>query len=155
MDLLKPLALAALAGVVAFWGAACRYPDIADGAFACGAAEPRCPPDFSCADDGRCHREPGIGEAGAGGTGGGGAGGEGGEGGAVQVCGDLTCEPALSEDCVTCEGDCGPCAATCGDAECVDESCVDCPGDCGVCPPDCGDGRCGRDEDELNCPADC
>ena len=131
---------------------ACSDPEIPDGAFACGAVSPECPPDFVCADDGRCHREP---DPFAGGAGGEGIGGFGGEGGGEPECGDAICDPPAGEDCVSCETDCGPCAATCGDGDCIEETCVDCPDDCGVCPPNCGDGTCDVDETPDNCPADC
>jgi uncharacterized protein YkwD len=62
-------------------------------------------------------------------------------GGAAPVCGDATCSPG--EDCLSCEADCGPCAATCGNDTCdADETCTNCPTDCGPCEPVCGDGTC-------------
>ncbi len=70
------------------------------------------------------------------------------------VCGDATCSPG--EDCVSCEADCGMCAATCGDATCqAEETCVSCPQDCGECPPQCGNAVCEAGEDCASCPGDC
>lgn len=57
--------------------------------------------------------------------------GSGGFGGS-DPCGDGTC--SASEDCDSCEADCGPCPV-CGDDVCEpDELCELCPEDCGACP---------------------
>ncbi|MDD5589745.1 MAG: LamG domain-containing protein [Candidatus Portnoybacteria bacterium] len=50
------------------------------------------------------------------------------------VCGDLKCEDP-EETCLTCPGDCGECAPSCGDLSCNGtETCTSCPGDCDSCP---------------------
>jgi len=48
-------------------------------------------------------------------------------------CGDGTCD--ASEDCSSCEADCGACGPVCGDGVCeAVEDCTICEADCGVCP---------------------
>jgi len=51
-------------------------------------------------------------------------------------CGDGNCEN--SENCSTCEADCGACGPECGDGACdATESCSICEADCGECSIDC------------------
>jgi hypothetical protein len=53
----------------------------------------------------------------------------------APVCGDGTCD--TSEDCATCEADCGACPPECGDGACDEtEDCETCLADCGACPAD-------------------
>ncbi|MDX2092427.1 MAG: hypothetical protein SFX73_31480 [Kofleriaceae bacterium] len=95
-------------------------------------------------------------------------------------CGDQTCSG--TEDCTTCQRDCGMCAAKCGDlicsggescSTCADdcgdcsgafcdngtcdpnETCASCARDCGVCADTCGDGSCTGSETCNSCSSDC
>ncbi len=71
-----------------------------------------------------------------------------------DVCGDGTCGP--SEDCNLCAADCGACPETCGNGTCgAGEDCNSCAADCGACPETCGNGTCGAGEDCNSCAADC
>ena len=74
--------------------------------------------------------------------------------GACEVCGDGACSG--DENCLSCDADCGACPPLCGDGECNgDESCDTCAIDCGDCPDTCGDFVCDAGEDCINCPSDC
>ncbi len=74
--------------------------------------------------------------------------------GSPPACGDGFCNG--TETCVSCQMDCGPCAASCGDGMCQStESCTSCPGDCGACAARCGDGACNGSETCTTCPSDC
>ena len=68
-------------------------------------------------------------------------------------CGDGSC----SEDCSTCETDCGACGPSCGDGACdFGETCSSCDLDCGACGgPVCGDGSCSFGESCGTCAGDC
>lgn len=95
-------------------------------------------------------------------------------------CGDTTCSG--TEDCTTCQRDCGACPAKCGDLICSgsetcstcgddcgdcngafcnngtcdpNESCGSCAADCGVCADACGDGLCTGTEACNTCAGDC
>lgn len=73
-------------------------------------------------------------------------------------CGDMVCQPEISETCFTCEDDCGRCLG-CGDGRCLGtENCASCAIDCGSCAV-CPNMRCEMGapfyEDCINCPADC
>lgn len=62
-------------------------------------------------------------------------------------CGDSLCD--ASEDCTSCEADCGPCPV-CGDSVCdASEDCASCETDCGACPV------CGGNKDSCTVDADC
>ena len=74
--------------------------------------------------------------------------------GPAPFCGDARCNG--TENCMTCESDCGRCAATCGDGSCGGgETCTTCPSDCGACPARCGDSACNGGETCTTCPGDC
>lgn len=70
----------------------------------------------------------------------------------IEICGNNHC--GSTENCTTCEEDCGECPF-CGDDHCNgNENCTTCPGDCGNCTV-CGDDVCEGSETRTNCPADC
>src|SRR3989344_3566847 len=74
----------------------------------------------------------------------------------LEFCGNGKCE--LSENCSTCDQDCGLCPLTCGDGICTTgEGCLNCGTDCGICPSWCGNGVCKESNGESceTCEADC
>jgi len=74
----------------------------------------------------------------------------------AAVCGDSDCDGAAGENCTNCAPDCGACPVVCGDGTCdIAEDCSSCPGDCGACAPSCGDGSCNGIENCSSCPGDC
>jgi hypothetical protein len=72
-----------------------------------------------------------------------------------SYCGDKVCD--LTEDCRTCEEDCGACVIrTCGNGVCdAGENFQVCPADCQPIAPFCGDGFCNGDETCASCAQDC
>jgi hypothetical protein len=127
---------AALLAAGAAVHAACGGPDFPAGAFGCGDAEPRCPPEQVCAADNRCYPIDEVPE---------------------PICGDGDCQPSAGESCASCAQDC-ECPATCPDGSCDEaggESCRTCPADCGACSAQCGDERCQDAESCETCPGDC
>jgi len=71
-------------------------------------------------------------------------------------CGDGMCDS--SENCGSCQSDCGPCDdAQCGDGTCdPSEDCGSCQSDCGPCDDaQCGDGTCDPNEHCDACENDC
>lgn len=69
------------------------------------------------------------------------------------TCGDRKC--SVTENCSTCQADCGRCPY-CGDKKCLgSETCSNCKKDCGNCPPVCGDSDCKGNEDCESCEDDC
>jgi len=80
--------------------------------------------------------------------------------GLFGICTDGYCNPAMGENCSTCEEDCG-CPPSpppvCGNNNCeVGETFRTCPLDCYEPEEDvCGDEICGSTEDGANCPEDC
>lgn len=70
------------------------------------------------------------------------------------TCGDSMCN--ATENCRTCEADCGVCEDPCGNGTCqpgLGETCSSCEADCGACS--CGDGVCTDSEDCTTCAQDC
>jgi len=72
--------------------------------------------------------------------------------GACELCGNGICD--TTEDCDSCETDCGACEL-CGNGICdITEDCNSCENDCGACEL-CGNGICDITEDCGSCESDC